>query len=49
MTDGFGHMPSYAAEISVPDRWAVAAYIATFPLPVAASSSTAPALPQEQP
>lgn len=49
MTDGFGHMPSYAAEISGPDRWAVAAYIATFPLPVAASSSTAPAVPLEWP
>jgi mono/diheme cytochrome c family protein len=27
--DGFGRMPSYAAELSVADRWAVVAYIAS--------------------
>lgn len=27
MTQGFGVMPSYAAQVSVPDRWAIAAYI----------------------
>jgi mono/diheme cytochrome c family protein len=25
--DGLGRMPSYAAELSVPDRWAVVAYL----------------------
>ena len=49
MTDGVGRMPSYAAELSAADRWAVAAYIATLPLPVAGWSSTAPAIPQEWP
>jgi mono/diheme cytochrome c family protein len=27
MTNGFGAMPDYAAQISVDDRWAIAAYI----------------------
>lgn len=27
ITTGFGHMPSYAAELSAADRWAVAAYV----------------------
>jgi mono/diheme cytochrome c family protein len=27
MTNGFGIMPSYAAQVSVDDRWAIAAYI----------------------
>lgn len=27
MTNGFGIMPSYAAQIPVDDRWAIAAYI----------------------
>jgi mono/diheme cytochrome c family protein len=27
MTSGFGLMPSYAAELSVEDRWAVVAYV----------------------
>jgi mono/diheme cytochrome c family protein len=27
MTNGFGAMPSYAAQIPVPDRWAIVAYI----------------------
>jgi Cytochrome C oxidase, cbb3-type, subunit III len=27
MSQGFGVMPSYAAQVSVPDRWAIAAYI----------------------
>jgi mono/diheme cytochrome c family protein len=49
MTNGLGRMPSYAAELPVRDRWAVAAYIATFPLPVAGSSSTAPAVLFEWP
>jgi mono/diheme cytochrome c family protein len=27
MTNGFGVMPDYAAQVPVPDRWAIAAYI----------------------
>jgi mono/diheme cytochrome c family protein len=27
ITDGFGHMPSYAAQLTPPDRWAVVAYV----------------------
>jgi mono/diheme cytochrome c family protein len=27
MTNGFGAMPSYAFQVDVPDRWAIAAYI----------------------
>ncbi|HEY2378754.1 MAG TPA: quinol:electron acceptor oxidoreductase subunit ActD [Gemmatimonadaceae bacterium] len=27
ITDGFGYMPSYAAELSAPDRWAIVAYV----------------------
>jgi mono/diheme cytochrome c family protein len=27
MTEGFGVMPPYAEEVSLPDRWAIAAYI----------------------
>ena len=27
MTNGFGVMPSYAAQVPVADRWAIAAYI----------------------
>jgi len=27
MTQGFGVMPSYAAQVSVADRWAIASYI----------------------
>jgi len=49
MTNGFGRMPSYAPELPARDRWAVAAYIATFPLPVAGASSTAPAVLPEWP
>jgi len=27
MTNGFGSMPDYAAQITVTDRWAIAAYL----------------------
>jgi mono/diheme cytochrome c family protein len=27
VTDGLGSMPSYAAQIPVPDRWAIVAYV----------------------
>ena len=30
ITDGFGYMPSYSAELTASDRWAVAAYVARF-------------------
>jgi hypothetical protein len=40
MTNGFGVMPDYAAQVPVGDRWAIAAYIRTLQLsqhaPVAA-------------
>jgi len=29
ITDGFGHMPSYAAQLTPADRWAVVAYVRT--------------------
>jgi len=32
MTNGFGVMPSYAAQIPVADRWAIAAYVRTLQL-----------------
>jgi mono/diheme cytochrome c family protein len=32
MTNGFGVMPSYAAQIPVADRWAIAAYLRTLQL-----------------
>lgn len=32
MTNGFGVMPSYAAQIPVADRWAIAAHVRTLQL-----------------
>lgn len=32
MTNGFGAMPDYAAQVSVHDRWAIAAYVKTLQL-----------------
>ena len=32
MTNGFGVMPSYAAQVPVEDRWAIAAYVRTLQL-----------------
>jgi len=32
MTSGFGAMPDYAAQVSVRDRWAIAAYVKTLQL-----------------
>ena len=32
MTNGFGVMPSYAAQVPVSDRWAIAAYVRTLQL-----------------
>jgi mono/diheme cytochrome c family protein len=29
MTNGFGQMPSYASQVPVADRWAIAAYVRT--------------------
>ena len=38
ITNGFGAMPSYASQLSVPDRWAVIAYVRALQL----SQSTSP-------
>ncbi len=43
MTNGFGAMPDYAAQISVPDRWAIAAYIRALQLSEHASIDDVPA------
>ena len=32
MTNGFGVMPGYAAQVPVEDRWAIAAYVRTLQL-----------------
>ena len=29
ITNGFGAMPDYASQISIPDRWAIAGYVRT--------------------
>ncbi len=42
ITNGFGAMPSYAAQISVTDRWAIIAYIRALQLSQDASYSDVP-------
>ncbi len=42
MTNGFGAMPDYAAQISVQDRWAIAAYIRALQLSQNAQQSDLP-------
>jgi Cytochrome C oxidase, cbb3-type, subunit III len=42
MTNGFGSMPSYATQVSVPDRWAIAAYIRALQLSQAAPLDDVP-------
>lgn len=42
ITHGFGLMPSYAAELSVRDRWAVVAYVRALQLSQAASVAQVP-------
>jgi mono/diheme cytochrome c family protein len=43
MTNGFGAMPSYATQISVRDRWAIAAYIRALQLSQHATLDDVPA------
>ena len=43
MTNGFGAMPSYALQISVADRWAIAAYIRALQLSQHATADELPA------
>jgi cytochrome c553 len=43
MTNGFGVMPSYAAQVSVDDRWAIAAYIRALQLSQRATLAEVPA------
>lgn len=43
MTNGFGAMPDYAAQVSVEDRWAIAAYIRVLQLSQHASLDDVPA------
>jgi mono/diheme cytochrome c family protein len=43
MTHGYGAMPDYAAQLTVEDRWAVAAYIRALQLSQAATPADVPA------
>jgi mono/diheme cytochrome c family protein len=43
MTNGFGSMPDYAAEIKVADRWAIAAYVRALQSATAATIQDVPA------
>ena len=52
MTNGFGVMPDYAAQIASRDRWAIAAYVRALQLSQNASASDLPAgqkVPSEAP
>jgi mono/diheme cytochrome c family protein len=42
VTNGFGSMPSYAAQVTVPDRWAIVAYIRALQLSQAAPLADVP-------
>ena len=42
VTNGFGSMPSYASQVSVPDRWAIIAYIRALQLSQHASVDDLP-------
>ena len=43
MTNGFGAMQDYSAQVTVPDRWAIAAYIRVLQLSRAATVNDVPA------
>jgi mono/diheme cytochrome c family protein len=43
MTNGFGAMPDYAAQIKAEDRWAITAYIRALQLSEHASLADVPA------
>jgi mono/diheme cytochrome c family protein len=49
ITNGFGAMPDYSAQVPTPDRWAIAAYIRVLQLSQNATAADLPAgkLPQE--
>jgi mono/diheme cytochrome c family protein len=42
MTNGFGAMPSYASQVAVDDRWAIAAYVRTLQLSQHAAADQLP-------
>ncbi len=42
ITNGFGVMPSYAAQVAPPDRWAIAAYVGALQLSQSAPFSDVP-------
>ena len=46
MTHGYGAMPDYSAQVTVEDRWAVAAYIRALQLSQAATPADVPAVAQ---
>ncbi len=49
MTNGYGAMPDYAAQLTPADRWAVVAYIKALQLSQAATPADAPAGTQAEP
>ena len=48
MTNGFGAMPDYAAQIKVEDRWAIAAYIRALQLSAHATAGDVPPSEREK-
>src|SRR5205814_4402060 len=48
ITNGFGAMPEYAAQIKVDDRWAIAAYIRALQLSQHATMSDVPAAERDK-
>lgn len=48
ITHGYGAMPSYAAQVSAQDRWAIAAYIRALQLSQHATLAEVPAAVQQQ-
>ena len=48
MTNGFGAMPDYAAQISTEDRWAVVAYLRALQLSEHATVADVPASEREK-
>jgi mono/diheme cytochrome c family protein len=49
MTNGFGKMPDYAAQVAPYDRWAIAAYIRALQLSQHAPAALAAGKPMDQP
>ena len=47
MTEGFGVMPSYAAQVPPEDRWAIAAYVRALQYSQNARLADLPALPAD--